>query len=211
MSKVVIFDLDGTLADSLDMLEDTALEILKHKLPPDFSKKDFSKYRDKNPRQIIKLLGLNKLELLYYVFKGRKIIKNKRSSLKPIKGIPEVVSRLNQRGFKLYVASSNSKLVVDDFLKNNNLDKYFSGTWGRLGFLSKATKLNKIITYLALDKKDVIYIGDELKDIESCGNIKLKCISVTWGLNSSTSLNLNNPGMVVDSTTELLKKIEKWA
>lgn len=206
--KTVIFDLDGTLADSKDMLEDVALSLVKKHLPPGFTKKDFAEYRDKNPREIIKLLKINKLQLIYYVLRGRQMIKSRRGELKPISGIEDVLKNLRDSGYQLKVASSNSRFVVDDFLTRNNLNSYFSGTWGRLGFFSKAKGLNKVLAKLNVTKKDAIYVGDELKDVESCKQIDIKCISVIWGLNSASSLNLNNPGMVVNSTTELLQKIK---
>lgn len=206
--KTIIFDLDGTLADSKNLLIDVALSIVKKHLPANFNKNDLDKYRDKTPRQIIDLLKINKLQLIYYVIKGRKIIKQRRRELKPVPEIEQILKNLVKAGYQLKVASSNSKFVVDEFLKNNNLEHYFSGTWGRLGFFSKASGLNKILNKLNIKKKDAIYIGDELKDINSCKEINIKCISVIWGLNSSTSLNLNNPGMVVNSVEELEKKIK---
>ena len=83
--KTVIFDLDGTLADSKDMLEDVSLSLVKKHLPPGFTKKDFAQYRDKNPSQIIKLLKINKFQLLCYVLRGRKMIKASLSLLPELK------------------------------------------------------------------------------------------------------------------------------
>jgi phosphoglycolate phosphatase len=208
MGKAVIFDLDGTLADSKDMLEDVFLQVMKKRLPEGFSKQDFQKYTDKDPKEAIKLLGINKLQLIYYVIKGRKLIRLKRNQLKPISGIEKVLEFLKSNNIGMYVASSNSKLVVDTFLENNNLSTYFIETWGRLGFLSKAKGLNKIITSLKLNKNNLIYIGDEIKDVKSCKQIKLKCISVTWGLNSKLSLEQLNPALVVDSVDQLMKQLK---
>lgn len=206
--SAIIFDLDGTLADSKDMLEDVFLQVMKKRLPEGFSKQDLQKYTDKGPKEAIKLLKLNKLQLIYYVFKGRRLIKSRRNQLKPVAGIESVLKSLQAENVKMYVASSNSKLVVDTFLQNNNLSSYFIETWGRLGFLSKAKGLNKIITALKLSREGVIYVGDEIKDVNSCKLLKLRCVSVTWGLNSASSLEKLNPGMVTKSTKELLAKLK---
>ena len=205
---IVIFDLDGTLADSRDMLEDVFMTVMKRKLPDNFSKKNLQDYTDKDPRQAVKILGLSRLELVYYILKARMQIKSRRNQLKPIQGIEAVLRYLKSNNIKMYVASSNSKLVVDAFLKNNRIDKYFTETWGRLGFFSKSKGLEKIISKLNINKNETIYIGDEIKDVNSCNQIKIKCISVAWGLNSASSLERANPGMVVNSVDNLIKKLK---
>jgi phosphoglycolate phosphatase len=208
MVSTVIFDLDGTLADSKDLLQDVFINVMKKRLPKNFSKKDLASYTDQEPQQIVKLLGINKLELIYYLLKGRRRIKSLRNQLKPIKDIQKVLKYLKSSGVDMYVASSNSKLVVDTFLRNNHIDNYFIETWGRLGLFSKSKGLNKIMAKLNIDKESAIYVGDEIKDVNSCRQTGIRCISVGWGLNSMSSLERANPSMVVSSVDDLIKKLK---
>ena len=52
-------------------------------------------------------------------------------------------------------------------------------------------------------KSEIIYIGDELRDIEACRAVNVPIISVSWGFNSTEILEKNNPGMVAANTEEV--------
>jgi phosphoglycolate phosphatase len=58
-----------------------------------------------------------------------------------------------------------------------------------------------------MQKNDVVYIGDEYRDILACKKSKIKIISVTWGFDSRDLLVSGNPDFIVDSPVELLNVI----
>ena len=69
----------------------------------------------------------------------------------------------------------------------------------------KHTTLKRLIKKYDLVKKEVIYIGDEIRDIEACKKAGIECIVVTWGYNSRKALQQQNPDYMIDRPADLLK------
>lgn len=84
--------------------------------------------------------------------------------------------------------------TIKEVLQNNDLDIF-----------GKHTVINSFIKKHNLNKKDVLYIGDELRDIEACKKSKIKIISVTWGFDSCDLLLSGNPDFVAKTPTDIIE------
>ena len=58
--------------------------------------------------------------------------------------------------------------------------------------------------------KKIIYIGDELRDIEACRKTNTPVVSVSWGMNSYESLQEHNPGLVANNAEEAFNMIKNF-
>lgn len=71
---------------------------------------------------------------------------------------------------------------------------------------SKSKTLARVLKEQNLTLAETLYIGDEVRDIESCQKIGLDILSVTWGLNDKESLQKAG-GKTIDTREELLAKL----
>src|SRR5688572_16722304 len=175
----VIFDFDGTLADTLHI----AIDLFRKFAPKDHPTDDaeIERLRGMSASEVIKNLGIPWWRLPYFVYQGRKAVKEQMGNVQAIDGIEPVVHRLHQQKHKLFILSSNSTENIEQFLNHNKLGHYFDGFWGGQGLFTKSGALKKVVRKNNLVLEDCVYIGDEVRDIEAARHAGMKCISVSWG------------------------------
>src|SRR5258708_736111 len=136
----IIFDFDGTICDSFDLTLRIANDYLTK-----FKKKtiDAEDFRERGIEEILKDYKLTKLQILIYVFKGRRELTRHVSELKTFPGIPEVIKKLAEEN-TLGIIISNSKKSIREFLKLHKLDKYFKFVKSNSNLFNKAKTLRKL-------------------------------------------------------------------
>lgn len=203
MIQVMAFDFDGTIADTIPV----SIPILK-KLVAKYSQKTvdnkmIQELRDKTVPEVFKELDISIIKLPFFARKARKELNKKITSLKPIKGVDNLLVSLKKMGIILCIVSSNSKESIKTFLANNNLE-IFDFIYTNSRVFSKGNTLKKLVRKNKWSKENIIYIGDEVRDIEAARKAGIKIISVTWGVNSLEKLSAHNPDFLVKSPQELL-------
>ena len=205
MIKLIIFDFDGTIADTLDSF----LEIMDN-LSEEFNfkkikRQEVNKLKDKKPREILKNLGISMFKLPSLVKRVRLELNKEIKNVKPTVSIKPSLLKL-KRKYKLVILTSNSEENVKTFLKNNSLnlfDKIYSGS----SVFGKNKLIKNILRNNKLNKDEVIYIGDEVRDIEACKKLGVKIIAVAWGYNSKRILKKNKPNFLIENPEEILKTL----
>lgn len=199
--KTVLFDFDGTLADTMPVILDIAKQFA-----PEYGIKniDVKTIRDKSVKELIQLFGIPLFKIPFIILKGQKLLHDRMNEVKAYKGMPEIVHELKENGYRLGILSSNSLENITLFLDNNDLS-VFDFIYSEKNLFGKHRALGKIIEKEQLAKNTVIYIGDEVRDIEACKKVDLPIISVTWGFNSRDILEKNSPQYIIDRPSELNK------
>jgi len=206
MKNTIIFDFDGTIADSYQLgieLYNYAAKITGAPLLSAQQAKELKKF---SARKIVKeyVSGWRlPLIALLMEMKMMKIV----DKLKPFEGIKEMLKELKDQDYELYILSSNRAKLIQKFLDLNNFN-FFTQVISSKGIFSKAGSLKKLISRKNLELHKIIYVGDELRDVEACNEVNLKIISVSWGLNDKEVLEKANPNFVVDTSKQLLTKIQ---
>lgn len=203
MTKLIIFDFDGTLADTIPI----SINILKKLATKYYDKtvdeKLIQKLRDKSIPEIFKELEISIIKLPFIARKARKELNKEIAHLKPIKGIRNLLMQLKKQGQTLGIVSSNSKESIKKFLEINNLEIFdFIHTNSRI--FGKSNSLKRLLKKNNLDTANAIYIGDEIRDIDAAKKTGIKIISVTWGVNTMDKLASYNPDFLTKSPRELL-------
>ena len=120
----LIFDFDGTLADTLAFTVNAAVEINRRlKLLSD-EKIDFEKFRSTDTVEFFKDLEIPNIKLLFFLYKYQRKLTKEIDNVKVFDNLPNVLRELKNKGIGLGIATSNSKVNVNKFLKNNNLDMF---------------------------------------------------------------------------------------
>ena len=206
MKKVVIFDFDGTLADSFPLMVKILKKRVKEMGYPELTNKQIEVMRSMRPLDIIK-------HFKFPIWKVPKLIKTVRedlfkqvTSIKLFSGIRQLIDELGKRNLRYGILTSNSIKAVDSFLKYHNL-RGFEFIESETNIFRKSTHLIKIIKKYFLNKQEVIYVGDEVRDIIASQEAGIDVIAVTWGYNKKEILKQNNPTFIVDKPSNILKFI----
>jgi phosphoglycolate phosphatase len=203
--KTVILDFDGTIADSYDFVLDFLVQAANK--PPIEDPKKRAMYRNVSMLTIAKELGVSWLRLPYLLLTGRKEMGARMAEVKPFDGMLDVIEELHKAGDKLMVVSSNSESTIRVFLAQHKIEDYFTDVVGSVGMFGKAPVLRRLLRKYSLETNDVLYVGDEVRDIEASSSVGIRSIGVTWGFASERFLRQANPYKVVNTPSDLIAAI----
>ena len=209
MTKVIIFDFDGTLADTIDILLS-----ITNRLSAEFGFKSATK------EELAQLSNLNSWQILQYsgisIFKFPLLIRRLRAELHSevphiqlFPGIKEVLLELKKRGFQLGIITSNSRENVLGALERNGLQDTFTFIYSGSTF-GKHKVINKWLRIENIHTEKVVYVGDEIRDIDAAKKTGIKVIAVGWGFNSPQALAAQNPNFLIERPQELIEIINSW-
>lgn len=201
--KTLIFDFDGTIADSFETLLDIFEEITAR--PRRLTPKEIEDLRGKSLKEIIKYLRIRRWQIPRLVLQAKRHVSLRITGIKAFKGLPGALKQLHKSGYQMFILSTNSSDNIAKFLKTNSLDGYFVGIYGDIGLRSKSSALKKIIKKEKLSASQCLYIGDEVRDIEAAKKVGMKPIAVSWGFNYPQVLKDARPEFLAVSPGGLKK------
>jgi phosphoglycolate phosphatase len=137
--------------------------------------------------EIFVFSGVPKLAIPLLVSEVRELMKEKYKTVRCFEGIPEVLNEIRKQGIKTGVLTSQSIENAKNFLTNNNLGEA-DFIYSENNIFGKEKSLKKMLKDQELSPDEVVYVGDEIKDVKSCQNVEIKILAVSWGFNSSESL-----------------------
>jgi phosphoglycolate phosphatase len=201
----IIFDLDGTLADSIPILIEVVndLKIVNRPLTRD----DYERAKNLPVKAIFKELGVPLWHAPGILVKGRAALTQRITEVPVCAGMEVVVKQL-AKDHRLFVMSSNSLTNVQQFLDLHDMRGQFEEIYGGIGIFGKPKMLRKITKEHRLDAGSTYYIGDEIRDVEAAKKAGLRSIAVTWGFNGEKILATHQPNYIVHSPKELQKILE---
>lgn len=197
----VIFDFDGTLADDSKLLISKLREISDRELKTKLTDDQIQSYRSLGASDLFKKLKLPLHKLPSITLEIQEYMTKIISEIRLKEGMKDVIDKLSNN-YKLGILSSNSHNLIINFLDREGLLDKFEFVEECSKILGKADCIKKVTKKLKNDK--VIYIGDEIRDIEAMRKAKVEVVSVSWGFNNRDSLVNLNPGRVADTPEQLL-------
>ncbi len=204
MVKTVIFDFDGTLADTRKAILNIVKDNQEEWGLPDINEELINDFRGKGFFELFKKYNIILLKLPFIFPKAKKELGKKIDKVPLFPGMREVLMTLRKKGIKLGILTTNSEENVKKFLRHHNLE-IFDFIGSEISLMGKDKALKKVLEKRNINKNETMYIGDEIRDIEACKENGLKIISVTWGFNKKEILKKNNPDYLIDKPEEILK------
>ena len=208
MKPFLLFDFDGTIADSLQL----GLKIANNLAPQfgyrSFTEEDIEHFRSLTWHKIAGEMQIPFYKIPKIVTKAFKEYKRLISELEPCAGIVEMLYELALKEISMALLSSNTVENVHLFLTNHQIDSFL---WieGTSGILNKAKDIKKRLKKHKISATEVIYIGDEIRDIEAAHNCGLKVIAVTWGFHTVEFLASYKPDYLVNEPKEIVEIVNR--
>ncbi len=202
--STLIFDFDGTLADSLPLILKLFCELTNRPILPDA---EIERLRVLPTTQLIRELKVPLWRVPVLLTKGRAAMAARMSEVPLFDGIPEVLAQLERDGHRMFIVSSNSVQNVEKFLKAHHLEHHFERVYGGAALTGKAIILRKIMRQNHIDSSEAFYIGDEVRDVDGAEKVGLRTVAVAWGLSGEQALAARKPYRLIRKASELPKMI----
>ncbi len=218
MIKFCIFDLDGTLFNTLTTITHYVnLTLAHHGIAP-ITEAECSSFIGHGAKYLIRRAlaskGIEDNDFAYALLAEYNAAYNSDTLYltEPYKKIPEMLRELKARGVRLGVLSNKP-----DKTTNIIINSFFSGLFddvrgGREGIPLKPMPdaVLMMISDAGLSADEVMYIGDTGVDIETGKAAAVRCtVGVSWGFRTKEELVLAGADVVVDSALDILSEVEK--
>ena len=203
MIKYILFDFDGTLADSKDVFISTWNQLADKYNFKKIHHQDLDALRKLSIKERAKQLNFPLYKIPFVVPVVYRLYKKSIKDIILFDGVKLLLDELESRGYQIVIISSNSEGNIKEFLRENAVDSVkevlcSSKIFGKDQVIKKFLQTNK------LKGSEVIYIGDECRDIIACKKVPVKIIWVGWGYDSAELVTPEKPDYMVHMPEEIL-------
>lgn len=203
-----IFDLDGTLLNTLQDLAASTNYALSTAGMPEHSVEDVRRFVGNGVKKLMERAipgGLEnpKFDETYATFR-KHYLEHSLDTTKPYDEIPEVLAELKRRGKKLAIVSNKFYAATQELAKHFFPETIQVAIGERENIRKKPAPdtVLEAMRQLGVDKQGTVYIGDSDVDIDTAKNVGVPCISVLWGFRDKDFL-------IEHGATHLIKKPEE--
>lgn len=211
--NVCIFDLDGTLTDTLESLVYATNQTLENLGLNPITVEQCRMFVGNGARKLVMaaLEASGDGELTYMEEAMKLYLKifseNCLYHVKPYEGILELLKNLKERGIRLAVHSNKPHEQAVDVVRNIFGDGIFDIVQGQEEGLARKPDpagVVRIAGQMGVDIKDCIYIGDSEVDIQTGANAGIPAVGAAWGFRGRTLLSEAGAKIIIDRPEELL-------
>ena len=208
--KLAIFDMDGTILDTLDDLTDSINYALSYCGFPEHTKDDVRRFIGNGILKLVKrsvppYAGEADIEKVFQVFKDYYKL-HCRDKTRPYPGIINVIETLKEKGYFIAVVSNKADFAVQELCL-----RYFPGlidyAVGERDGIKKKPAPDSVLSVMGalnVRPEESIYIGDSDVDIATAKNAGICCLTVTWGFRDREYLKRCGADVFAHKADEIL-------
>ncbi|MDA3932264.1 MAG: HAD family hydrolase [Tenericutes bacterium] len=217
MIKAVIFDLDGTLLDTIEDIANTCNIVLEKRGYKTLPLKDYRQYVGKGVKHLIeKMMEASQIEKYLFdeiINDYFNVYKNESTKMTKIyPGMVPLLENLKEMGISLNVLSNKPHNQVKDLMPTYFEDNLFNIVYGKhdnLPAKPNPTLIRKMIKELKVKSTEILYVGDTKTDMETALNAGLASVGVLWGFRDEPELVQAKASYIVSSPNEIAKIIKE--
>ena len=202
--KVVAFDFDGVLVDSLTHnLEITNSVCKRFGAKKAITSEDLQEINAMSFDAVARFMGVpedNFDECLKII---NKHLVDTYDKLLPFDGINDAIERLYNSSLKLIIVTHNTELAVSAFLKKYNLLRYFTMILGAETLGDKDKKLLYAMDELNISPNEIVMLGDSVGDITTAMKVDVIPIGVSWGFQKAERLSSVGAKIILQKTSDI--------
>ena len=215
MYKLVVFDLDGTLADTIEDLKNSVNDALEKNSLPIHSSEEYKTFVGNGADKMV--------ELASGYEKGTKVFENIKSGFesyyaehtcdctKPYDGMAELLETLHELNIKTAVLSNKPTVYVPKVVEKLYPEHKFEFMLGQSEEFPRKPNPSALLfmmNELGIEKCETLYVGDSNVDVITAHNGGVKVCGVSWGFRPVSELKETGADIVVDNAEELLEVIK---
>jgi phosphoglycolate phosphatase len=203
---LVIFDFDGTLADSTAWAIRAVRPLAERFKFKAVTEDEIAMLRGRSSREIIDYLGLPLWKVPLVAAHGKKMMAAEAHAIPLFSGTSDLLRALSAAGLRLAIVSSNSEATIRSILGAELaglVDHYGCGA----AIFGKASKFKAVVKAARIPKDRVLCIGDETRDIEAAREAGLACGAVEWGYATRRALADHGPTMMFAAMDEIISRV----
>lgn len=204
--KLVVFDSDGTLADTLPWVANAFNELAaRHGFSP-VTEANREELRHLSARHLLQHLKIPLWKIPALVAGVRRLMAEHIAEFSLFDGISDSLQKLHESGATLGIVSSNSRENVRHILgpANASLIRHYACGASMFG---KAPKLRAVLKTSGIPARQAIYIGDEIRDAEAARKTGMAYGAVAWGYHALETLRNQNPDECFTEPREIGEKL----
>lgn len=203
--RTIVFDFDGTIADTLG-----ESRRIFNQIAPDYGIRQVGEHemdhlRHLSLKELLVHLSIPKRRVPAIIARGTGMMRGNITQLQLIAGIGEVLIELRKHVDSFGILTSNATANVDLFLKTHGLREQFDFISSTSKLTGKSKHLKAIRKTFSLRAGQMLYIGDELRDVKASQKAGIPVAAVTWGFNSRESLAASAPDYLFDQPEDFLR------
>jgi phosphoglycolate phosphatase len=207
--RSLVFDFDGTIADTLG-----ETRLIYNRIAPDYGLRpieveELPQLRHLSLKQLLDHLGIPKRRVPALVSRGTSLLRDSISTIGTIDGMDDAIEHLRPHVERLGILTSNSAANVDLFLRTHGLRDHFDFISSTSKLTGKAKHLRAIRKTFSLRPEEMLFIGDELRDLKASRKAGIPMAAVTWGFNSLESLAAAKPEHLFTHPSQFLSLLEQ--
>ncbi|MDD2289387.1 MAG: HAD-IA family hydrolase [Bacteroidales bacterium] len=205
--QYILFDFDGTLADTFDLVFTLYNSIAGEYGCKPLKPEDRQIIAAGKPQDLLRQYNMSAHKLGLITIRIRKEILSHVPQMKPFEGMKEVLTTLRDKGYRLGIITSNARPNVVLFLENNGMNSLFDFVYSGKSLFGKDKVFKRMLAKKKIHPASAIYVGDETRDIEACRKVGIPIVSVTWGMNNREILSTLNPDQMAHTPQEIIRCI----
>jgi phosphoglycolate phosphatase len=203
--RTLVFDFDGTIADTLG-----ESRLIFNQIAPDYGirqieENELDHLRHLSLKQLLDHLDIPKRRVPAIISRGTGLMRGNITRLQMIAGMNEVIIELRKHVHSFGILTSNATANVDLFLRTHGLREQFDFISSTSKLTGKAKHLKAIRKTFSLRPEELLYIGDEIRDIKASQKAGIPVAAVTWGFNSRESLAAEAPDYLFEQPSDFLR------
>ena len=212
--NTIIFDMDGTVLNTLDDLTDSVNHVLSLYQMPLRSREEYRLFFGNGIRYALTRAVpentpdslINEMISAFKTYYDRHCLDQTR----PYDGVPELMSELKKNGYKMAIVSNKIDSAVKE-LNDRFFSEYVDVAIGEKAGIKRKPAPDTVLA--ALDelgskKEAAVYIGDSEVDLQTALNSELPCISVLWGFRDKDFLISKGASVFAETPEEVYDILE---
>ena len=207
--KLVIFDFDGTLADTYPWFLSVFEDLAKRYRLPVLGKTDLEKLRALDFSQIQKKYKIPLWKVVLIGSYLKKLMSIQIDKICLVSGMQTVIETLVEQNIKLAVVTSNAEKNVHRVLGPQNT-AFFDFIESGVPFFGKKNTFQKILKKTGIAAHETLSIGDEVRDLKSAHEAQISFGAVTWGYTDLAILQSHSPDEVFDHPNQILEAVNPF-
>lgn len=200
--KTLIFDFDGTLVNSMELYVRGFNQVGSEFGLPKIDSNNLQEIKQSSIKDLMKRYKIGPLKLAKLIFTVNKNIAQEVANLEFFPKIKTLLRKLSSE-YQLGILTSNHLENVEAFLQKQNCADLFNFVYCSKNLFGKDKVFQSLIKKYKINKKDILYFGDEVRDIEACQKMQIEMVAVTWGFNEKEFLLSKHPDHLISSPDQI--------